>query len=89
MVYNQIPEFSDRFSLSKKEKFVCIRDMKNICIFVKKPMIYCLILIISTLIATSKALLCKVIGSENTTKKDTMLLNFKAFFVAFFSRLLR
>ena len=36
VVYNQIPEFSDRFSLSKKEKFVCIRDMKNICIFVKE-----------------------------------------------------
>lgn len=36
VVHNQIPEFSNRFSLSENEKFVCIRDMKNICIFVKE-----------------------------------------------------
>lgn len=36
IVHNQVPEFSNRFSLSENEKFVCIRDMKNICIFVKE-----------------------------------------------------
>lgn len=51
-------------------------------------MIYYLILIISTLIATSKALICKVLGSGNTTKKDIMLLNFKTFFVAFLCSLI-
>jgi hypothetical protein len=36
IVHNQVPEFSNRFSLSVDEKFVCIRDMKNICIFIKE-----------------------------------------------------
>ena len=51
-------------------------------------MINYIILIISTLIATSKALLCKAGGSDNITKKDTMLLNFKVFFVAFLCSLI-
>lgn len=51
-------------------------------------MITYIFLILATLIATSKALLCKALGSENTTKKDTMLLNFKAFFVAFLCSLM-
>ena len=51
-------------------------------------MIYYTILIISTLIATGKALICKIIGAENTTKKEKLLFNLKAFFVAFLCSLI-
>ena len=46
-------------------------------------MIYYILLILTTLIATGKALLCKAIGTEKTSKKEKMLLNSKVFFVAF------
>ena len=46
-------------------------------------MIYYLLLILTTLIATGKALLCKAIGTEKISKKEKMLLNSKSFFVAF------
>ena len=51
-------------------------------------MIYYIILIISTLIATGKALICKIIGAGNTTKKEKLLFNLKAFFVAFLCSLI-
>ena len=51
-------------------------------------MIYYFILIISTLIATGKALICKIIGAGNTTKKEKLLFNLKAFFVAFLCSLI-
>ena len=46
-------------------------------------MIYYLLLILSTLMATGKAIFCKAIGKEGSTKKGKALLNFKAFVVAF------
>ena len=51
-------------------------------------MIYYTILVITTLIATGKALMCKIIGAETTTKREKLLLNFKAFFVAFLCSLI-
>ncbi len=46
-------------------------------------MIYYLLLILSTFMATGKAIFCKAIGKEGSTKKEKALLNFKAFVVAF------
>ena len=51
-------------------------------------MIYYIILIIATLIAAGKALMCKAIGAVDTTKKEKLSLNLKAFFVAFCCSLL-
>lgn len=51
-------------------------------------MIYYLLLILSTLMSTGKAIFCKAIGTEGGSKKEKALLNFKAFVVAFLSALL-
>ena len=40
------------------------------------------ILVLSTLLATGKALFCKALGMGNYTKKETAVLNFKSFLVA-------
>ena len=45
-------------------------------------MINYLILILSTLLATGKALFCKALGTGNYTKKENAVLNFKSFLVA-------
>lgn len=42
-----------------------------------------LILFLSTLFATGKALFCKVLGTGHYSKKEVALLNFKSFFIAF------
>ena len=42
-----------------------------------------LILALSTLLATGKALFCKALGTGKYSKKETAILNFKALFVAF------
>jgi drug/metabolite transporter (DMT)-like permease len=42
-----------------------------------------LILLLSTLLATGKALFCKALGTGRYSKKETALLNFKALLVAF------
>ena len=42
-----------------------------------------LILALSTLLATGKALFCKALGTGQYSKKETAVLNFKALFVAF------
>ena len=42
-----------------------------------------LILALSTLLATGKALFCKALGTGQYSKKETAILNFKALFVAF------
>ena len=42
-----------------------------------------LILAISTLLATGKALFCKALGTGQYSKRETAILNFKALFVAF------
>ena len=47
-----------------------------------------LILMLSTLMATGKSLFCKAIGTSKYSKRETMILNFKSFFVAFASSLL-
>lgn len=51
-------------------------------------MIYYLLLILSTLMSTGKAIFCKAIGTEGGSKKEKALLNFKAFAVAFLVALL-
>ena len=47
-----------------------------------------LILALSTLLATGKALFCKALGTGQYSKKETAILNFKALFVAFACSLL-
>ncbi|MBQ8344086.1 MAG: EamA family transporter [Clostridia bacterium] len=47
-----------------------------------------LILILSTLLATGKALFCKALGTGQYSKKETAVLNFKALLVAFACSLL-
>ena len=47
-----------------------------------------LILALSTLLATSKALFCKALGTGQYSKKETAILNFKALLVAFICSLL-
>lgn len=47
-----------------------------------------LILILSSLLATGKSLFCKAIGAGKHSKRETILLNFKSFFVAFLCSLL-
>ena len=47
-----------------------------------------LILALSTLLATGKALFCKALGTGQYSKKETAILNFKALFVAFVCSLL-
>ena len=42
-----------------------------------------LILALSTLLATGKALFCKALGTGSYSKRETALLNFKSLFVAF------
>ena len=51
-------------------------------------MINYLILTVSTLMATGKSLFCKAIGVGSYSKREAMLLNFKAFVVAFICSLL-
>lgn len=51
-------------------------------------MINYLLLLLSTLMSTGKAIFCKAIGTEGESKKEKALLNFKAFAVAFLSALL-
>ena len=51
-------------------------------------MFYSLILILATLMATGKSLLCKAIGGGSTTKREQLIINLKAFFVAFLCSLL-
>ena len=46
-------------------------------------MINYILLALSTIMATGKALFCKVVGMGTRTKKETMVLNFESFFVAF------
>ena len=45
-------------------------------------MINYILLALSTIMATGKALFCKVVGMGTRTKKETMVLNFESFFVA-------
>ena len=42
-----------------------------------------LLLALSTLLATGKALFCKALGTGQYSKKEAAVLNFKALFVAF------
>lgn len=51
-------------------------------------MINYLILILATLMATGKSLFCKAIGVGSYSKRESMLLNFKAFVAAFICSLL-
>ena len=44
---------------------------------------YYILLVVSTLMATGKAIFCKTVGKADGTKKGTMLLNFEAFVIAF------
>lgn len=36
IVHNQVPEFRKRMHVNGNEKYVCIRDMENICIYIKE-----------------------------------------------------
>ena len=47
-----------------------------------------IILALSTLLATGKALFCKALGTGQYSKKETAVLNFKALFVAFICSLI-
>ena len=47
-----------------------------------------LILTLSTLLATGKALFCKALGTGQYSKKETAILNFKALFIAFICSLI-
>ena len=51
-------------------------------------MINYLILALSTLMATGKALFCKALGTGQYSKKETAVLNFKALLIAFFCSLI-